>query len=202
MVEGSFEPDLRHPTAGTSRAVPRRLQHGGIQLPCQHQQAFQEIVIRQYELALVRRVMWPRVRALVEATLREYPRDARVSRRSRRARYFVTSAFTVASATPRYLERDAGSFATLESFNNALDAAAVAAVSRSVLGIAGSSKSQNATWSLGTCAIHSSPRRAEPLPARTPPPGQPYSSWWRTRYPKPVPGPRYWSRCSPCGCGV
>src|SRR3954454_14538402 len=74
-------------------------------------------------------------------------------------RCFVTSARIVDSAAARYFERDAGSLAALESFSNALEAAAVAAVSRSVLGMAGSSKSQNATWSLGTCAIHQSAPR-------------------------------------------
>src|SRR3974390_2757224 len=50
-------------------------------------------------------------------------------------RYFVTKASIVASAAARYLERAAASCATCPSFSKALDAAAVAAVSRSVLGI-------------------------------------------------------------------
>src|SRR4029077_10199809 len=60
-------------------------------------------------------------------------------------RYLVTSASTVASAAAWYLERVTASFAPFASFSKALDAATVAAVSRSVLGIAGSLKSQNAT---------------------------------------------------------
>src|SRR5258708_36146843 len=64
-------------------------------------------------------------------------------------RYLVTSASIVASAAAWYLERVAASFATFASFSNALDAATVAPVSRSVLVIAGSSKSQNATLLFG-----------------------------------------------------
>ena len=56
----------------------------------------------------------------------------------------LTSSPSSASAA-WYLERVASSFATFASFSKALDAATVAAVSRSVLGIAGSLKSQNVT---------------------------------------------------------
>jgi hypothetical protein len=73
----------------------------------------------------------------------------------------VTSAVIVASAVARYFARAALCFAASASLSKPLEATAVAAVSRSVSGMAGSSKSQNATRSSGTCAIHqSAPRSA------------------------------------------
>ena len=57
--------------------------------------------------------------------------------------------------------RAASPFAALASLSKPLEATAVAAVSRSASGMAGSSESQNATRSSGTCAIHqSAPRSA------------------------------------------
>lgn len=59
------------------------LQGGGVQFARQHQKAFEQIIVRDDEFALVGRVLRPRVGALVEATLGQYPGDALVLRGSR-----------------------------------------------------------------------------------------------------------------------
>ena len=48
------------------------LQLSRIQVPCQHQQAFKEIIISYDELAFVCRILRSGVWALVEAALGEY----------------------------------------------------------------------------------------------------------------------------------
>jgi len=48
------------------------LQLSRIQVPCQHQQAFKEIIISYDELAFAYRILRSRVWALVEAALGEY----------------------------------------------------------------------------------------------------------------------------------
>src|SRR5208282_355494 len=60
-----------------------RLQRDWIHISRQHQQAFKKIVVPNNEFAFVGRIMRPRVRTLVEATLGEYPRDALILRGSR-----------------------------------------------------------------------------------------------------------------------